>query len=483
MNHILFAAAESAPFVKTGGLGAVLGSLPKALRADDLKVSLVLPGYQCIGEEYHKAMKRVKVFALDLGWRHTYVELCKLSLHGIDCYFIKNDDYFSGDQPYGEIWMDIEKYAFFAKAALEMLRFIGEQIDIIHCHDWQTGLIPVFMRTTYACSSYYSRIKVIMTIHNLKFQGICDIYRMKEITGLPDSAFSYDKLEYYGKANMLKGGIAYADLVTTVSKTYAEEIQTEEYGEGLHLLLSYRKEDLFGIVNGIDWDLYDPEKDPFVEYPYHVENYKEERPKNKKVLQETTGLSVRDVFTMGIVSRLTEQKGFKLMEAAIDDLLKEGAQVYILGDGEQWIKDMVDRYKKAFPDQVYFAADYSDTIAKKIYAGCDLTLMPSRFEPCGLNQMMAMRYGCLPLVRATGGLKDTVEDDGALSAKGCGFVFESYEKAEFKECLLRAKQMYDDYPELWQERVAHAMRQDFSWESSAKVYRAIYDKIAVKKEF
>lgn len=473
MKHILFAAAESAPFIKTGGLGSVLGSLPQELCNEDTKVSVVIPGYECISSEFHKQMERVKIFVMQLGWRHVYVEVCKYTHKKVDYYFIKNEEYFSGDQPYSDIWLDIEKFAFFCKAVCEMLPHIHTQIDIIHCHDWQTGLIPVFLRTMYPWSSYYARMKTIMTIHNLRFQGICDIDRMRDITGLPNSAFNYDKLEYYGNANMLKGGIAYADLVTTVSATYAKEIMTEEYGEGLHQLLSYRKEDLYGIVNGIDWEIYNPETDANVVYPYHKDNFEEERMKNKAELQKAAGLPQIDTFTMGIVSRLTEQKGYDLMDGTIDQALKEGAQLYVLGDGEAWVKEMLLRYKEAYPGQVYTETEYSDAIAKKIYAGCDLTLMPSRFEPCGLNQLMALRYGCLPLVRATGGLRDTVEDDGMISGEGTGFVFEEYTKEEFSACLMRAIKMYTSYPIEWKKRMENGMNLDFSWKKSAEEYEKL----------
>ncbi len=475
MKHILFAASESAPFIKTGGLGSVLGSLPKELNKLDMEVSLVVPGYECIPKSFHDRMEDLVTFPVHLGWREGNVTVAKLVEENVTCYFLKNSFYYCGSQPYNDIWLDIEKYAFFGKAVLEMLAYLELPVDIIHCHDWQTGLIPVFLREMYSGDPYFARIKTIMTIHNLKFQGITDIPRMKDITGLGDHVFTYDKMENHGDANMLKGGIAYADYVTTVSNSYAREIMTTEYGEGLDTLLYYRKNRLCGIVNGIDWNTYNPETDPYLESHYNADNFETLRGANKGALQRKTGLPVReDAFTMGIVSRLTEQKGYDLLDWTLDDVFFHGGQLFVLGSGEGWVEDIFRRYKERFPDQVYINGDYNDEIAKAIYSGCDITLMPSRFEPCGLNQLMALRYGCLPLVRATGGLRDTVLDDGMVTGNGTGFVFESYDKEAFYQCLDRARKMYEDHPDCWKARIKQGMEKDFSWKTSALAYEKLY---------
>ncbi len=478
MRHILFAAAESAPFIKTGGLGSVIGSLPPALCREGLKVSVVIPGYACIPPEHREKMNPLFSFPVKLGWRESMADLASCSHEGVDYYFICNELYFSGDQPYSDIWLDMEKFAFFSRALLEMLNYLELPVDIIHCHDWQTALVPVFLRTMYDHDPYFRKMKTILTIHNMKFQGIGSIGHMKDITGLPDQVFVYDKMENYGQANMLKGGIAYADRITTVSETYAGEIMTPEFGEGLFQILSFRREDLSGITNGIDWSFYNPAADPDLASPYDQTSFLIKRPADKAALQKKTGLAEDPAaFTMGIVSRLTEQKGYDLLDGILEEFLDRGAQLYVLGEGQEEVEDIFNRYCLAYPRQVYVETAYQDKIAKWIYGGCDLTLMPSRFEPCGLNQMMAQRYGCLPLVRATGGLKDTVKDDGALSPHGTGFSFGRYEKEDFKRCLNRAFTLYREYPEDWNARIRAAMEEDFSWEHSARSYKKLYNSL------
>lgn len=505
MKDVLFVAAESAPFIKTGGLGSVMGSLPLELNKLNTKVGVVIPAYECIPDHMKEKMKYLLSFPVHLGWRNQMADVFTAEVSGVTYYFIGNVSYFCGDSPYGKIWEDVEKFAFFSIAVLEMLSYLELPVDIIHCHDWQTGLLPVFLKTFYAADPYFRKIKTIMTIHNILFQGVLNIDQMKDITGLPDEAFAYDKLECYGNANMLKGGIVYADLVTTVSESYAKEIQTPEYGMDLFHVLEYRQKDLYGIVNGIDWELYNPKKDPHVASPYDVDDFENNRLANKMALQELCGMPVgEDHFTMGIVSRLTSQKGYDLLEDSLDTLFEEGAQLYVLGAGEKSVEDIFLAYKERYPDQIYMESNYQDAIAKAIYAGCDITLMPSRFEPCGLNQMMALRYGCLPVVRATGGLKDTVTDENRLvlsfsaadgseekkteeyaetdSAKTVeneficdGFVFERYAGLALKACLERAKNTYDEKPEEWKKRIRNGMKKDFSWKASAKEYEKLYN--------
>ncbi len=478
MKHVLFVAAESAPFIKTGGLGSVIGSLPRALNQLDLKVSLVIPGYECILPEYGRKAETLFSFPVKLGWREGMAELAFLRQDDMDVYFIRNDQYYSGPQPYSDIWLDVEKFAFFSKAVLEMLSYLELPVDIIHCHDWQTALLPVYLKSMYIQDPYYARIKTILTIHNLRFQGITEIGHMKDITGLPDYIFSYDMMENYGQANMLKGGINCADRITTVSAAYAEEIKTPEYGEGLFQALAFRSPYLSGITNGIDWHMYDPENDPYLAQTFTVDTFETARRANKLFLQNKTGLKEDpDAFTMGIVSRLTDQKGYDLLEEVLEDVLDEGAQLYVLGEGEEKVEEIFRNYQKKYPDRVYVRNLYQDELAKQIYGACDLTLMPSRFEPCGLNQMMAQRYGCLPLARATGGLKDTIEDDGRLSARGTGFLFDRFDRFAFHNCLKRAFSLYRTHPEYWEGRIRAAMKKDNSWAHAARAYEDLYQSL------
>lgn len=484
MKKILYVASESAPFIKTGGLGSVLGSLPREINPRKYDVSLVIPAYECIGQQWKSNMKELFVIPVHLGWRMLNARIFTLEYEGIHCYFVGNDDYFCGDSPYSDIWLDIEKFCFFSKAVLEMISYLDFEPDLIHCHDWQTGMLPVFLNVWYKKSPFYKNIKTIMTIHNLKFQGITDIGRMKDITGLPDEVFTFDRLEFYGNANMLKGGIVYADWITTVSETYAKEILTEEYGEGLSASLAERKDCLSGIVNGIDYEAYDPSKDPWIPCKYTVRTAKKKRKNNKCELQTFAKTIVDErLFTAGIVSRLTDQKGYELLDGTLDPLFEKGMQLYVLGSGEPGVEKIFSDYQEKYPDQVYFNRRYEDKIAKYIYAGCDVTLMPSRFEPCGLNQLMALRYGCVPIVRETGGLKDTVSEYGKdeETEEGTGFLFADYKKSEMAEALERAFVLYEEEPEAWGRMQERGMKKNYSWKASAKVYEKLYKALIDRK--
>ena len=483
MKKVLYVASESAPFVKTGGLGSVLGSLPREINQKKYDVSLVIPAYECIKEPWKSRMKELFVIPVSLGWRKQQARILTLNYEGICCYFIGNDTYFCGDSPYSDIWMDIEKFCFFTKAVLEMISYLDYEPDLIHCHDWQTGMLPVYLNFWYKKSPFYRNIKTIMTIHNLKFQGITEIGRMKDITGLPDEAFTFDKLEFYGNANMLKGGIACADWITTVSESYAKEILSDEYGEGLAPSLKERERCLSGIVNGIDYKVYNPSEDPWIEQTYTVRTAKKKRKINKTALQQFANM-VEDerAFTIGIVSRLTDQKGYELLDKTMDPLFEKGAQLYVLGAGEPAVEKIFEDYCEKYPNQVYFNRCYEDKIAKYIYAGCDVTLMPSRFEPCGLNQLMALRYGCVPVVRETGGLKDTVSECVPEEKKGTGFLFEPYDKDALLETLLRAYSLYEGDENSWKEMQERGMRKNYSWKTSARIYEKLYKALIDQKE-
>lgn len=478
MKKILYAAAECAPFIKTGGLGAVVGSLPKELKKKGYDVRIVLPAYQCIDERWQKQMKSSLPFPVHLGWRNQPVTMKTLEYQGIICYFLSNDEYFCGDAPYGDMGMDVEKFSFFSKAVLEMLAFLEFEPEIIHCHDWQTALIPVFLKAFYGENPFYRKIKTIITLHNMRFQGCVDLDYLKEVTGLPDEYFTYDKLEFYGAGNMLKGGIAFADKITTVSKSYALEIQEEEYGESLDPLLRYRKEDLLGIVNGIDYQVYSPAQDEYIKYHYHAQDFYKAKRKNKVCLQKRTGMPVgKTIFTACIISRLTEQKGLDIFIPVLDEFLQQDVQLYILGSGEARYEEIFSCMARRYPQKVFLETVYTDALAKYMYAGCDATIMPSLFEPCGLSQLMALRYGTVPLVRRTGGLKDTVELYQEKYHTGTGFGFDDYSEEALKKTLDRMLLVYQNQPAEWNGIVKRGMEQDFSWVTSAGEYIKLYEQM------
>ena len=447
----------------------------KAVNHKKYDVRVVLPDYHCIDAKWREQMETLVTFPMYLGWRMQTVTVKTLKYEGIVYYFIENNFYFCGDSPYYDMWVDIEKFSYFSKAVLEMLSYLEFEPDIIHCHDWQSSLVPVFLKAFYCADPFYRNIKTVMTIHNLKFQGITEIDRLKDITGLPDDMFTYDKLEYNNSANLLKGGLVFADKITTVSKTYAEEIKQPEYGEGLDSVLQHRSDDLCGIVNGIDYDIYNPSTDEYILCHYDDKTFDKGKKKNKASLQAKTGLpKKRTAFTLGIVSRLTEQKGFALFSYMMERLMKKPVQLYVLGDGEEEYRNMFLSYQEQYPDKVYVQLDYTDEMAKYIYAGCDAILMPSRFEPCGLCQLMSLRYGAVPIIRKTGGLKDTVSIYNPKSKTGTGFGFTDYNAEGFLDAILAALDVYKKNPEEWKNLTAKGMRKNYSWKASSRKYEKLY---------
>lgn len=478
MKNILFVASEVVPFIKTGGLADVAGSLPKYFNKEEYDVRVMLPKYMAIPEEYRSQMKYCTHFYMDLAWRSQYVGVLMMELDGVTFYFIDNEFYFLGDKPYGSIYEDIEKFAFFSKAALSSLPMIGFRPDIIHCHDWQTGLIPVYLKDTFNAGDFFKGIKSIMTIHNLKFQGIWDVQTVKDITGLNAYYFAPDKLEAYGDANYLKGGIVFADYVTTVSDTYAQEIKMPFYGEGLDGLMNARSNCLFGIVNGLDYNEYNPETDPFIPAHYNAKTFRKEKIKNKRALQEELGLARDDKkFMIGIVSRLTDQKGFDLIDYVIEELCSEDTQLVVLGTGEEKYEHLFRHYAWKYNDRVSANIYYSNERSHKIYAACDAFLMPSLFEPCGLSQLMSLRYGTVPIVRETGGLKDTVEPYNEYESTGTGFSFTNYNAHEMLNTVRYAKNIYFDKKREWNKIIDRGMGKDFSWNNSARKYEELYDRL------
>ena len=396
---------------------------------------------------------------------------------GVHYYFIDNEFYFAGPKPYGYIHEDIEKFAFFSKAALSAMPLLGFKPDIVHCHDWQTGLVPVYMKERFHDGEFFRDMKSIMTIHNLKFQGIWDLKKVKDITGLPPYFFTSDKLEAYGDANYLKGGIVYADAVTTVSDSYAEEIKTPFYGEHLDGLMRARSNCLTGIVNGIDYEEFNPATDTRIVSNYNQKTFRKEKPKNKKALQQL-GLEVNDKkFMIGIVSRLTDQKGLDLIAYMMDQICAEDVQLVILGTGESQYENMFRHFAWKYPDRVSANIYYSEDMSHKIYASCDAFLMPSLFEPCGLSQLMSLRYGTVPIVRETGGLKDTVEPYNEYESTGTGFSFANYNAHEMMNTINYAKHVFYNNKREWNKIVDRGMLKDFSWASSAKKYQKLYDNL------
>ena len=476
MKKVLFVASECVPFIKTGGLADVVGSLPKYFDKNEFDVRVMIPKYVSIPEEYKSQMEFVTHFYLELAWRKQYVGIFQMQYQGVTFYFLDNEFYFSGNRPYGEIYQDIEKFAFFSKAALSALPVIGFRPDIIHCHDWQTGLIPVYLKERFHGGDFYRNMKSVITIHNLKFQGKWDVKTVQSITGLPEYYFTSDKLEAYKDANLLKGGIVFADAVTTVSDTYAEEIKTPFYGEGLDGLLRARSHDLRGIVNGIDYGEFNPETDKNIVKAYNAVNFRKEKVKNKRALQEELGLRVDDKKMMiGLVSRLTDQKGLDLIAYVMDELCQDDIQFVVLGTGEERYENMFRHFDWKYGDKVSANIYYSDALSHKIYAACDAYLMPSLFEPCGLSQLIALRYGTVPIVRETGGLKDTVQPYNEYESTGTGFSFTNYNAHEMLNTIRYAEHIYYDRKREWNKIVDRAMATDYSWKVSAGKYQEMYD--------
>lgn len=476
MKRILFASSESVPFIKTGGLADVVGSLPKNFNKDEFDVRVILPKYACMKEEWKEKLVYKTHFYMDFNQQNRYVGIMETVLDGITFYFIDNEDYFGGPTPYTSdaIW-DIEKFAFFSKAVLIALPTIDFRPDVIHCHDWQTGLVPVYLDHLRFWGDYYRGIKTMMTIHNLKFQGVWGTKDVQEITGLPDYYFTPDKLEAYKDANLLKGGIVYADKVTTVSNTYAEEIKVPFYGERLDGLMNARSNCLSGIVNGIDYDEYNPATDIWLTANYDVNNFRKEKVKNKVALQQELGLEVDPkIMMIGIVSRLTDQKGFDLIAHVMDELCQDHIQIVVLGTGDEKYENMFRHFAWKYPDKVSANIFYSDPLSKKIYGSCDAFLMPSLFEPCGLSQLMSLRFGTLPIVRETGGLKDTVQAYNEYEKTGTGFSFTNYNAHDMLATVRYAEQIYYDKKRDWNKIVERAMSADFSWENSARQYEGLY---------
>ncbi|MCI5613092.1 MAG: glycogen synthase GlgA [Agathobacter sp.] len=477
MNRILFAASECVPFIKTGGLADVCGALPKEFDKEYWDVRVVIPNYTCIPEKYRKEFQYVSHFYMSAGpgIRDKYVGVLKYELDGVTYYFIDNEEYFRCDVPYGDIRFDIEKFIFFDKAVLSMLKHIDFRPDLIHCHDWETGFVPVYLKNEFAADPFYQGIKSIMTIHNLRFQGIWDVKTIRNLSGFNLSLFAPDKLEFKKDANMLKGGLVYADYITTVSDTYANEIQSPYYGEGLNGLLSARHFDMQGIVNGIDYKVYDPKTDEKIYQNYDLTDFRKQKVKNKLKLQEELGLQVdKKKFMIGLISRLTDQKGLDLIAYAMERIVDEHTQFVVIGTGDAQYENMFRHYAWKYPGQVSANICYSDDLAHKLYAAADAFLMPSAFEPCGLTQLISFRYGTVPIVRETGGLKDTVIPYNEYEDTGDGFSFTNYNGDDMLYVINFAKRIFFEKKRQWNHMIDRGMEKDFSWGASKFRYEGLY---------
>lgn len=476
MKRILFATSEAVPFIKTGGLADVAGALPKCFDKRYFDVRVILPKYACMKQEWKDKMNYITHFYMDLGYKNCYVGIMHMEYEGIQFYFIDNEYYFSGPKPYdGGTW-DLEKFAFFSKAVLSVLPVIGFRPDIIHCHDWQTGFLPVYLKNEFAANPFFWGIKTIITIHNLKFQGIWDKEWVQGVSGLTDNLFTPDKLEFKKDANMLKGGLVYADYITTVSDTYANEIQTEYYGEGLNGLLSARHFDMQGIVNGIDYNVYDPQTDGKIYCNYNASDFRKKKFNNKTKLQQELGLAVdKKKYMIGLISRLTDQKGLDLINHVIEGIVDDFTQLVVIGTGDPQYENMFRHYAWKYPDRVSANICYSDDLAHKLYAAADAFLMPSRFEPCGLTQLISFRYGTVPIVRETGGLKDTVKPYNEYENSGDGFSFSNYNADEMLAVINYSKHIFFDKKREWNQIVDRGMANDFSWNASKFKYEGLYN--------
>ena len=476
-RSIAFIGSECYPFVKTGGLGDVMYALPKALTRRNCDVKVILPRYKCIPQQYQDKMVYRGSFYMDLtsDGKQYYVGIMEYVWDGVVYDFIDNEEFFGGDKPYTNLIDDIPKYCYFSKAALAALNYMNWQPNIIHCHDWQAALVPVYLRTFFQNTSI-GNAKTMITIHNLRFQGVYNIKTIKYWTNLPDYVFNKDALtQNWLDANMLKGGLTYSNMITTVSNTYAGEIQTSEYGEGLEAHLRYHSGKLRGIVNGIDYDIWDPSKDSDIVANYSIEDAIAKKRENKIALQKELGLEENgDKFVIGLISRLTNQKGLDLVNTCIPQIMDPHTQVVVLGTGDAEYENSFRYYENHYKGQFAGCIQYDEARSHRIYAGCDVLLVPSRFEPCGLTQLIAMHYGTVPIVRETGGLKDTVEPYNMYADWGNGFTFDRYESGLLYDAINRAKTLYFENRYYWDEMVQRDMAKNVSWDNSAKQYKDLY---------
>jgi starch synthase len=477
--RVLFAAAEMAPLAKAGGLGDVTGALPAVLRKAGLDVRMIMPLYKCIKEQYAGQLRFRRWAMVKMGWRSQYSGLFSMDVGGVPTYLVDNEYYFGHRQIYMDYTFDIERFSFFQRAVLEAL---GQPMDfapdILHLNDWHTAMIPCLLDAHYRDSGYQKQLKTILTIHNLKFQGISSRERIADLMDLPDRYMTSTAILKDGVPNFMKGGIVFTDRITTVSPTYASEIMTEQYGEGLHILLKQHACKLSGFLNGIDTHEYDPQADPLLASNYDLASWQEGKPRCKLALQEELGLQ-QDVHgpLACVVSRLTEQKGIELFIRVAGDLLDHDLQLAVLGTGEPNFEAALSELAARHRGRMAVCLSFDTDLAHRFYAGADLLLMPSLFEPCGLAQMIALRYGTLPVVRETGGLKDTVHKYNQATGQGNGFSFREIRAQDFLDATLDAAALYQTQPGIWAAMVKSAMSGDYSWDRTATGYSRMYEEL------
>ncbi|MBR3750919.1 MAG: glycogen synthase GlgA [Clostridia bacterium] len=473
---VLFTASEVNPFAKVGGLADVVGSLPKALKRERVDARIIMPKYGIIDQKLLDNAVFLGNTYVQMGWRNQYAGLFSTVYNGVTVYFVDNQYYFGGDKVYGYIEGEAEKFAFFCLAVLELLPLMDFTPEIIHCNDWQTGLIPVLLKTRYA----HLGIKTVFTIHNLKFQGIYGIEMMKDLLSFDDSFFTQQTLEFYGGASYMKGGLLFADRITTVSRTYAKETQTEFFGERLDGVLRSRSDVYCGILNGLDYKEYNPATDKLIPFKYSADDISGKE-KCRYALEEELGLPHSHSPIIAMVGRLYDQKGLALIERMLPELLlSDDFRLVVLGSGDHGYETMFQNAQGRYNDRVRAIIGFDNALAHRIYAGADLFLMPSLFEPCGLSQLIAMRYGTLPIVRETGGLADTVKPYNKYDGSGVGFSFENFNAHDMAYTIRYALScMKDD--EVRAGLIRNAMTADFSWTSSAKEYKQLYKQVLGKK--
>lgn len=472
--RVLYGAFEAAPFVKTGGLGDVAGSLPGALKQEGCDVRVILPKLKQIPQHYRDEMQHLCDFYVHLGWRNQYCGIETLTLGDVQYYFVDNEFYFYRDAAYG-YGDDCERAAYFSKAILETLQHLPDFFpDVVHVNDWHTALVPVFLHEQYQGIEAYRSIKTVFTIHNLKFQGICGEYALGDLLGLHESGTAQNRLHWgYDAINFMQGALYTSDYITTVSPSYAKEICSDTYGETLNGVLSCRRDRLAGILNGIDTKKYSPENAPV---PFSRQDMAGKKVCKASLRRELGLPEAPEIPLLVLISRLTDQKGLALLRDALPRLMEEPLQIAVLGTGEETYERLFQSYAAAYPDKMAVRCVFDEPLSCRMYAGGDMLLMPSLFEPCGLSQMIAMAYGTLPVVRETGGLRDTVRPYNKYTGVGTGFGFRNPSGQELLDCILAAASLYRDEPEVWTALCRQAMAENFGWTASAREYRRIYEK-------
>jgi len=473
---VLFVASEAYPFIKTGGLGDVAYALPKALRKIGIDARVIIPKYSGIPSSFRNCMENVANFAVQVGWRNKYCGLQRLTYDEIPYYFVDNEFYFDRSEIYG-CYDDGERFAYFSKAVLEAIKYMEDFVpDVIHCNDWHCGMVPALLKDIYSEDKDYDNIKSVFTIHNLKYQGVFPKEVLGELLNLDEGYFTEDALKFFDAISFMKGGIVFSDAVTTVSETYAAEIQTPFYGEGLDGLLRFQAGKLHGIVNGIDYELYNPKTDKKIVYNFDS-NCLNQKIKNKLKLQRELCFTVNENIPMiGIVTRLVKQKGLDLIVEKLLELLSLPIQIVLLGNGDGYYEDIFQYYASIYPSRISTKIIFDERLAQRIYASSDMFLMPSLFEPCGIGQLIALKYGSIPIVRETGGLKDTITPYNKYTGNGNGFSFTNYDSDELMNAITSALNLYKD-KDSWNKLVNNAMTSNNSWENSAKNYMELYSNL------